>query len=467
MDMEQNLKNTDASAVPTILLVDDDIGFLRLLAMRLESSGYNIITAQNGKEALNKLTIFKPDLLITDLKMDEMNGFELFSATRSISSCLPVILITAHGSIPEAVAATQQGICSFITKPIDKNLLLNEINKALETSGFFKSNGAHTENEWSKEILTRNPAMNELLSKAGLVAESDIGVMLIGEAGTGKRLLAKGIHKASSRRYRKFISINCSSLSEQFLEAELFGHEKGAFHGAIYSRQGALQEADGGTVFLDEISELPLSIQVKLLRAIQEKRVRPVGSFASVPFNARIISASDVNLEELIANKVFREDLYYQLNVVHLNLPPLRDRREDIPVLSNYFLKKIAQKQSIVASSFAPQTMELFINADWPGNVQQLRSVVEQLAALTTTSIIPPAIVEEAIDLKTENVQSFSEARREFERDFLIRLLKLSEGNVTKAAKKAKRNRTDFYKLLNRHKIEPALFKKQAACAKS
>lgn len=439
-----------------ILLVDDDVSLLKLLSMRLEAEGFSVATAPSGEEAIAKLRGVKPDVLITDLRMEGMDGMGVLNAVHQAAPTLPVIMITAHGSIPDAVAAAQQGVFAFLTKPIDKDELLKTIAKALEVSG---RNEAEDE-EWRADIITRSPAMQELLAQAKLVAASDVSVLILGESGTGKELLAQAIHKASRRAKAPFVALNCGAVPEQLLESELFGHAKGAFTGAVAAHRGLFQSAEGGTIFLDEIGDMPFPLQVKLLRVLQEKQLRPVGSTQVVDVDVRVISATHADLEDALQKNEFREDLYYRLNVVSLKLPPLRERREDIPLLAQHFLKKIVMRQKGFVKSLAPDAVELLVTAPWPGNVRQLFNVVEQTVALSTTPVIPVTLVQKA--LRSGGVQqlpSLNDARDQFERDYLIKLLQISDGNVSQAARLAQRNRTDFYKLLNKHEIDLEQFK--------
>jgi two-component system response regulator GlrR len=284
-------------------------------------------------------------------------------------------------------------------------------------------------------------------------------VLVRGESGTGKELLARAIHKASPRAAKPFVAINCGAIPEQLLESELFGHMKGSFTGAARDYKGLFQAAEGGTVFLDEIGDMPLALQVKLLRVLQDKEIRPIGTTQSSPVDVRIISATHRNLEEAIKAGTFREDLYYRLNVVSFALPALCERREDVPVLATHFLSQLAERYKKPLNGFASEAMEILVKASWPGNVRELYNVVEQAVALSTTSIITPALVDSAMRGQSAELSSFESARSEFERDYLAKLLKITGGNVTQAAKLAKRNRTEFYKLLQRHHLDPKLFK--------
>lgn len=442
-----------------VLVVDDDPDLLRLLSIRLKASGYEVTAVESAEKALASLSAERPQVVVTDLRMSGMDGIALFDAIHKINPALPVIILTAHGTIPDAVAATMRGVFGYLTKPFDSKALLEQIEQAMRL-GFTHVSGSEGGNDsWRSEIITRNPEMEDLLSQAKLVAAGDASVFIHGESGTGKEMLARAIHKVSRRSAKSFVAVNCAAIPEQLLESELFGHVKGSFTGATKDYKGLFQAANGGTLLLDEIGDMPLPLQVKLLRVIEEKQVRPVGSTQLVPVDVRIISATHRDLEVEKAAGRFREDLYYRLNVVSLSIPPLMNRREDIPLLANHFLRRLTEKYQKTVNAFSPEALELLVSAEWPGNVRQLYNVVEQTVALSTTPIIPPSLVQKAIQHQLREIESFEDARKRFERDYLTQLLKITEGNVRQAATLAKRNRTEFYKLLQRHQIDPSLFK--------
>ncbi|MBI2291703.1 MAG: sigma 54-interacting transcriptional regulator [Betaproteobacteria bacterium] len=442
-----------------ILAVDDDPDLLRLLAIRLKSAGYDVIAVESAEKALAQLSVARPHLVVTDLRMSGMDGMALFDAIHQTQPTLPVIILTAHGTIPDAVAATKRGVFGYLTKPFDAQALLEEVGRALAVGGAAGAEPPAGGDEWRAAIITRNPALEDVLAKARLVAATDASVFIVGESGTGKELLAQAIHNASARRERAFVAINCGAMPEQLLESELFGHVKGAFTGAVRDHKGLFQSADQGTLFLDEIGDMPLPLQVKLLRVLQEKQVRPVGATQSIGVDVRVISATNRDIETEMTAGRFREDLYYRLNVVALKLPPLAERREDIPLLANHFLTALARKYHKTINSISPEALELLVSATWPGNVRQLYNVIEQSAALCSTPLIPVALVQQAIQHQQSEFASFEQARKQFERDYLTRLLKITAGNVSQAAKLAQRNRTEFYKLLQRHELDPAIFK--------
>ncbi|HDL6857893.1 TPA: two-component system response regulator GlrR [Yersinia enterocolitica] len=436
-----------------LLLVDDDPSLLKLLGMRLTSEGFNVTTAESGQEALRLLMREKIDLVISDLCMDEMDGMALFAEIQKHQPGMPVIILTAHGSIPDAVAATQQGVFSFLTKPVDRDALYKAIDAALELSI------PAGDDTWREEIVTRSPVMLRLLEQAKMVAQSDVSVLINGQSGTGKEVLAQAIHAASPRAKKAFIAINCGALPEQLLESELFGHAKGAFTGAVSSREGLFQAAEGGTLFLDEIGDMPLSLQVKLLRVLQERKVRPLGSNRDLSIDVRIISATHRDLPKAMAKNEFREDLYYRLNVVNLKIPALHERSEDIPLLANHLLRESAKRHKPFVRSFSTDAMKRLMTASWPGNVRQLVNVIEQCVALTSAPVISEALVEQALEGENTALPTFVEARNQFELNYLRKLLQITKGNVTQAARMAGRNRTEFYKLLSRHELDANDFK--------
>jgi two-component system, NtrC family, response regulator GlrR len=437
-----------------ILLVDDDPGLLRLLGIRLSAEHYDVEAVESAAEALTALPRFRPDLVITDLRMENMDGIGLLKEIQRQRPGLCVLLLTAHGTIPDAVEATQSGAFGFLTKPIDKQQLLDYVERAMKVSGLPKA-----EHDWNLEIITRSVAMEACLKQAHMVSSTDTRVLITGESGTGKELIARAIHRASPRRERPFVAINCSAMAENLLESELFGHEKGAFTGAHRSHKGLFQAAHGGTLLLDEIGDMPMRLQVKLLRVLQEHQVRPVGATDPVSVDTRVMSATHRDLKDLMVAGAFREDLYYRLNVVNIHLPPLRARREDVPLLVDHFLEQIAAESGQDRKVYAPEAVELLVANDWPGNVRELYNVVRQNVALSPTRVIPAEQVRNALGERAQGLPSFSDARDEFTRNYISQLLQITGGNVSQASRLAKRNRTDFYKLLARHKLIPDQFK--------
>lgn len=433
-----------------LLLVDDDPSLLRLMTLRLEGEGYEVVSADSAEAALTLLAKHSFDVVLSDLRMPGLDGMALFDELAKRQPGLPMVLMTAHGSIPEAVAATQRGVFGFLTKPLNHNELRDLLAKAVHQSH------TPTQEAWRKAIVTRSKVMEQLLEQAYRVAQRDVSVLLTGASGTGKELLANAIHQASPRNQGPFVAINCGALPEHLLESELFGHSKGAFTGAVTEHLGLFREADGGTLFLDEIGDMPMPLQVKLLRALQERQIRPVGSTKTIPVNVRVLSATHRDLKHAMQEQSFREDLYYRLNVVNLSLPSLRERAEDIPLLARHVLKQSSEHHKVQVNRFSEDAMQALVTAQWPGNVRQLVNVVEQCVALTQSPVISVALVEQALSQNVSFWPTLSDAKDQFERQYLIKVLKMADGNVTRAAELAGRNRTDLHKLMKKHELSAA-----------
>lgn len=416
---------------PKILVVDDDPGLLRLLTIRLRSQKYEVEPAENAAKALSIIARFRPDLVITDLRMAEMDGIALLRELQRRWPGLNVIMLTAHGTIPDAVKATQSGAFAFLTKPVEKEQLLEEVRRALKTSGF-----ADTAEEWRTEFATRSPLVEDRLNKAHLVAGTDSSVLITGEPGTGKELMARAIHRASSRREGAFVYVDCSSL------------DGGAEHLAVCEQElaRATQAASGGTIFLRNVDDLALNLQTRL------------ASLLRGPCDVRVLATSDLRPDELAADGRYSSDLLEQVSSVHIDLPPLSRRREDVPLLAAQCLEDLAVETSQPKRSLSPEAMEALASAKWPGNVRQLRMVVRQVASSGAGPVITVEQVQDAQGQATQ-LPSFDQARDEFTRNYLVQLLQITQGNVSQAARMAKRNRTDFYKLLTKHELKPEEFK--------
>ena len=440
-----------------ILLVDDDPSLRRLLTLRLESVGHTVTDVDNAQAALVVADEQPVECVITDLRMAGIDGMGLLTRLCAEHTDLPVILITAHGTIPEAVAATQAGALDFLTKPIDKTELLARVDQALAQGGATRGGWRRI---WQKRLITRSPLMAERLEEARLVAATQSSVLITGDSGTGKEVMARVIHEASPRAGGPFVAINCGALAESLLESELFGHEKGAFTDAKTDKPGLLRTARGGTILLDEIGDMPLSLQVKLLRVLQEREVQPVGASQAVPIDVRVLSATHRQLDTAIAEGRFRQDLYYRLAVVTLALPPLAERPEDIAPLARHFLERFSAIDGSRAKVYSPDAMERLVAYGWPGNIRQLSNLVEHNVALSRGPVINRQTVDKALaqhgdtNAEATRVRPLAEARDEFVRDYLIHLLRLTQGNVSRAARLAERNRTEFYKLLSKHGVD-------------
>lgn len=431
-----------------ILLIDDDKNLLKVTAYNLKSAGFNVMTAESGETGLVKFREGEPDLVVTDVRLGDMSGLDLLDAVRHDSPGTPVIVITAHGSIGMAVQAMKQGAFNFITKPFDRDTLRVACEKALELKHLRNQNrllvaevdrltGTHG-------METANSAMKELLNTALTVAESEATVLITGESGTGKEVLARLIHQQSPRKTNPMVAVNCAAIPESLIESELFGHVKGAFTGAVAKRKGRFLSAHGGTLFLDEISELKTDMQAKLLRAIQEREIEPVGSEKKENIDIRIIAATNRNLKELTAENRFREDLYYRLSVIPLHMPPLRERMEDIPALVNHFLSKFDAPGEV---SFSPGALNHMRAYTWPGNIRELQNMVERCVILRKDPVITKndlSLPTEATPCKTGpagpmafkvEIPDEGISLERVERDLIKKALEKSNGNRSEAAR--------------------------------
>jgi two-component system response regulator GlrR len=447
-----------------ILLVDDDQNFIDLVRMRLESKNYKVATALREEEAIEAIKEQTFDVSLVDLQLIHQNGISLMERLHSILPEMPVIIITAYGSIESVVEAMKRGAYSYITKPFNPHDLLLQIEKALEnrrlTSEIRRLQGLLEEKYEFANIVAKSERMRQVLEVVSRIAPTDSTVYIHGESGTGKELIAKAIHVSSGRRARPFVAINCAALPENLLESELFGHEKGAFTGAIRSKKGLFTQGHEGTIFLDEIGDMPLSIQAKLLRVLQERQFYPVGSEKAVEVDIRVIVATQRDLEGQVKQGLFREDLFYRIHVVPILLPSLRERKEDIPPLVEHFLKKFSQQMKKDVKRLNPKAMQKLMLHEWPGNVRELENIIEYAVAMTQQDVITEdLILQTKIPISQESIMPLREARDEFEKEYLIRLLEFCEGNVTKAAKLAGKHRVDFYDLLKRHGLKTEDFR--------
>ena len=425
----------------TILLIDDDESLRRVTQYNLSEAGFNLITAGSGQQGLELFSKSNPDLVITDVKLGDMDGLEVLAAIKRESPETPVIVITAFGSIEMAVKAMHEGAFNFITKPFDRETLRLSCGKALEL-GSLRSQKQQLADEVDRltgtsGMETANSAMAELLETALKVAGSEATVLVTGESGTGKEVLARLVHQHSPRKDGPMVAVNCTAIPDNLIESELFGHIKGAFTGAISNRKGRFQAAAQGTLFLDEIGELKIDMQAKLLRAIQEREIEPVGSDRTEKIDVRIIAATNKDLSEEVAEARFREDLFYRLSVIPLHLPPLRERREDIPALANHFLKKLSAPRGV---KFSDRVMKLMKKYDWPGNIRELQNSVERSLILRKSSIIEP----EDISLPTAKTTDVLEipdippegvSLEDIEKGLILKALDKSNGNRSQAAR--------------------------------
>jgi two-component system response regulator GlrR len=449
-----------------ILVVDDDKNLIELVKMRLESAGYEVTAALKEEDAIETLQGQTFDLSIVDLQLVHQDGISLMEDFHLILPEMPVIILTAYGSIESAVEAMKRGAYSYLTKPFDPGDLLLQIERALEnrrlTSEIDRLKGLLEERYDFSNIVAKSGKMQRVLEVVSRIAKTDSTVFIHGESGTGKELIAKAIHLASERKDKSFVAINCAALPETLLESELFGHEKGAFTGAIRSKKGLFTQAHEGTIFLDEIGDMPLSTQGKLLRVLQEQQFYPVGSEKPIEVNVRVIVATNKNLEDHVKQGLFREDLFYRIHVIPVFLPPLRERKEDIPPLVEYFLKRFSQQMKKEVKGLTPMAMQRLMLYDWPGNVRELENILEYAVAMTNHNVITEEFIlqTKAALIPDETLKPLKEARDTFEKSYLIHLLQICRGNVSKAAKLAGKYRADFYELLKKHDLKTGEFKK-------
>lgn len=447
-------------AIDKILVVDDDPNIVEVIKMRLESEGFEVSTAYSAEEALfeAKNDIF--NLCITDLKMSDMNGMMLMEEMLIINPEMPVIILTAHGTIENAVEAIQKGAYSYITKPFDQKELILQIRNALEKQKLthkIKNLRAIVQEKYSFEnIIGKSAAMKRVFEQIAQVAQTDSTIHIYGESGTGKELVAKAIHCASHRADESFITASCGALPETLIENELFGHIKGAYTDAHETRKGLFAQADKGTIFLDEIGETPPSFQVKLLRVLQEHEFKPIGSDRSVKTDVRVIVATNKDLHKEVEEGKFREDLYYRINVIPIYLPPLRERKEDIPLLVNYFFEKYKKKQpKKKIEGFTSAAIRKMMLYDWPGNVRELENKIEYAVAMCTNTKVDGENIFLPPRDKIKKIKPYKKAKEDFEREYLIHFLKINKGHVTNVAKMAEKQRSDIYYLIKKYGINP------------
>ncbi len=442
-----------------ILVVDDDEALLRLLSMRLSANGFAVTTCATGEEALALAKREMFDLALTDLRLPDRDGLSVLEGLKLIHPDLPVLLLTAHGTIPNAVEAMQKGAFGYLTKPFDDKELQATLEKALVQQRMSREiqrlKLLVKELYGLENVVARSPKMQALLDQVARVAETDATICLLGETGTGKEVIARVIHCNSRRARGPFIGVNCGAIPESLFESELFGHVKGAFTGAQHAKRGLVQSAQGGTLFLDEIAEMPLTLQVKLLRAIQEREVLEVGAERPSKVDVRFITSTNKDLSAAVRAGTFREDLFYRIQVFPITMPPLRERRDDIPFLAQHFLQQSARRMQKEIRGFLPEAMQKLTLHSWPGNIRELENAVEKAVVLSSQDMITPDLLPSVTQEPTGQVKPLTEARDEFEQNYLKAVMQLTGGNISRAAQLAGRYRADFYKLLKKHGLHP------------
>jgi two-component system response regulator GlrR len=449
----------------TLLIVDDDENFLYLLKKRLESAEYKVIAVSEGEGAMEAIRSEHVDLSLLDLQLANKDGISLMQEIHAVEPRMPVIILTGHGTIPTAVEAVQKGAYSYLTKPYDPDELLITIARALENSALTREverlQGTLERRYGFDNIVARSKAMRDVLDAVSRIAGTDCTVLLQGESGTGKEVIARAIHFASARKNRPFVAINCASIPETLLESNLFGHERGAFTGAVRKTKGLFSAADKGTVLLDEIGDMPMAVQAKLLRFLQERRFYPLGSETTVEVDVRVIASTNKDLEGEVRKGSFREDLFYRIHVVPLHLPPLRERKEDIPPLVEHFLARFSRQMNKEIEGLSPGAMERLMSHQWPGNVRELENTIEYAVAMAKGRVIEEELILPARGASpVTGFAPLKDARESFEKDYIVRLLEVCGGNVSRAARLAGKYRADFYELMKRYGVKASAFKK-------
>jgi DNA-binding NtrC family response regulator len=449
--------------VEKILVVDDEEGMRRSLSILLENTGYRVTQAASGEEAIKALELDSFDLLITDLRLEGMSGIELLRHVRSQAIQVPVIIMTAYATVESAVKAMQMGAHDYIVKPFEYEDILHRTRRTIhsalsgrEITGMVRAKGGAAED--LSMIVGKSRIMQALKDVLRKVAKNDLPVLITGETGTGKNLFAKAIHLNSARSNSPFLSVNCSSIPEHLLESEIFGHTKGAFTGAALERKGLFEAANGGTIFLDEIGTVPKAVQSKLLGVLQDKVVRKIGSNKEIPVDTRVITATNADLSESIKKGDFREDLYYRINVLHIDIAPLRKRKEDIEILAQNFLASCAAELGKYVIGFTPGALDRLLHYDYPGNVRELHNIVCSSVALSDAELIDyydlPAsvLVHAGIDLiETHDAALKSEER---EKRMIIQCLKKHPDNLSAVARELKIGRTTLWRKIRHYRID-------------
>jgi two-component system response regulator GlrR len=447
-----------------ILVVDDDVSILKVLQMRLESEQYAVVAASEIREAKERIAEESFDIALLDLKLDGGTGIELMKSLREVDPDLPVIILTAYGTIESAVEAMKEGAYSYLTKPFDNRELLVQIRNGIEKSKLSREvkrlRSMLKADFEGQNIIGHSEAMKRVFEAVALAAETDSNVFISGESGTGKGLVAKALHQLSERKDRPFVPINCAAIPATLLESELFGFEKGAFTGAFANKKGLFVQADRGIIFLDEISEIPLAMQGKLLKALEEKEFYPLGAHRTVKVDVRIISASNKDIEKEVEKGTFRSDLFYRVHVVPIKVPPLRDRKEDIPILVEHFLNKVAGKLKRTVKALSSAALQKLMIYSWPGNVRELENMIECAVVMSTEDLISEElIILPGQEMGEHAFKPLKESKQDFERNYLVQLMKISQGNVSQASKLAGKYRADLYELLEKYHINPLDFR--------
>ena len=447
----------------SILIVDDEKAIQTSLQGVLEDEGYRVTAVGSGVQALSRISEEAPDLVLLDIWMPRMDGLEVLAEIKRTHPEQTVVMISGHGTIETAVKATKLGAYDFIEKPLSLEKTLLTVTRALEHSRLERENRALRERlERGQEIVGQSAAIQELRRQIAVAAPTSGRVLIQGENGSGKELVAQAIHALSARRDGPFVEVNCAAIPEELIESELFGHEKGAFTGAVARRKGKFELADGGTLFLDEVGDMSLKTQAKVLRALEEQAFERVGGTESIKTDVRVIAASNQNLSDLITGGRFRDDLFYRLNVIPIPVPPLRERKEDIPLLVEHFIRIFSLENGKRPKTVSVEALAYFLSYDWPGNVRELRNMVERLVIMSPRDVIgpedlPPPLRPKVPALPEEQIKekSLKEAREGFERAYILAELRAQDWNMTRTAERLGIERTHLYRKLKAYGITP------------
>ncbi|CAN5824344.1 sigma-54 dependent transcriptional regulator [soil metagenome] len=446
-----------------ILVVDDEQGIRHVLSQLLDYEGHEVRSAASAGEALAVYPEFQPDLTFMDVKMARMDGLEALTKIREMDPAAVVVMISGHGTIETAVEATRRGAYDFLEKPLDTDRILLVIRNALQQRGLLEENARlRIEIESRHEIVGKSFPIRQVVERVERVAPTDARVLITGDNGTGKELVARAIHRLSPRATRPFVEVNCAAIPTELIESELFGHVKGSFTGAFEDRMGKFEQADTGTLFLDEVGDMSLTAQAKVLRALQEGIVTRVGGAKAIRVDVRVLAATNKELEEEIRGGRFREDLYYRLNVIPLHVPPLRERREDIPMLVMHFAERAIRDSALRPKHFSPEALDMLQRMEWPGNVRELRNTVERLLILASGSVVAPADVEllasgsgraAALSAELLDCSTFADFKETAERAFIVHKLRTHDWNVSETARTLEMPRSNLYKKIERYEL--------------
>jgi len=446
-----------------LLVVDDDKNLLAVIQERLETSGYDVMAVSHEDEARDLAVQQIFDVAIVDLQLVSQDGISLMEQLHTIQPHLPVIILTGNSQVKKAVDAMKHGAHDYLTKPFESAELIMCIEHIMEqqklSRDIIKLQSQLDDQFDVSQIIAASPAMNTILSKIRKIAVTDSNVAIYGESGTGKEMIAKAIHTLSPRKEYPLLAINCAAIPETLLESELFGYEKGAFTGADKSSKGLFGRADKGTLFLDEIGDMDAATQVKLLRVLQEQMFMPLGGEKPIKVNVRVIVATNKDLQEEVKSGRFRKDLYYRVHVIPIELPPLKERKEDIPLLVDFFVAKYARQMKKKNIGVAAEAMQKLVLYDWPGNIRELQNTIEYAIAMSSGNTVTEDLILHS-EQGQDELLSLQEARARFEQDYLQNILKITGGNVTKAAELAGKYRADMYNLMKKHNISPHDFKR-------